>query len=123
MIAEPAAHRAMIDTLRRQGARGPWLALLDALLRLAASEVQFLRHAERSWVSATFCGARHTFTLAFEGAAAVAAGEHLIAALPDHEFTLPGHLVADATITAAEHDQAHGPRLTITAELLVLDEA
>jgi hypothetical protein len=112
----------MIETLRREGARGPWLALLGELAALAGPDMQFLSHSERPWSSATFGGARHGFTLAFEGAEAVARGEHLIAALPDHEFTLPGRLVADATITAAEHSLVDGPRLTIEAELLVLDE-
>lgn len=47
----------------------------------------------------------------------------MIAELPDHEFTLPGRLVAEAKVIAAEHSLVDGPRLTIEAELLVLDEA
>jgi hypothetical protein len=123
MLAEPARRCAMIETLRREGARGPWLALLGELVALAGAGTQFLHHSERPWSSATFSGARHGFMLAFEGAEAVAGGERLIAALPDHEFNLRGRLVADATITAVEHSLVDGPHLTVETELLVLDEA
>ena len=122
MLVKPTRGCAMIDALRREGARGTWLALLTELVHLAGSEVEFLSHSERAWSSATFSGARHGFHLAFQGVAAVAAGERFIAALPDHEFRLCGRLVADATITAAHHDLGNGPRLTVDAELLVLDE-
>jgi hypothetical protein len=123
MFVDPARRCPMIDALRAEGARGPWLALLAQVVDLAGPSVQFLRHGERPWASATFCGARHSFALLFEGAQAVAAGEDFIAALPDHEFRLRGQLVADATITAAEHNLGSGPRLTVEADLLVLDEA
>lgn len=123
MLIEPARHCAMIEALRREGARGTWLALLKELADLAGPAIQFQRHSERPWSSATFSGARHSFRLAFEGIEAVTAGEALIAALPDHEFRVRGQLVADATISAAEHDLTAGPRLTVEADLLVLDEA
>jgi hypothetical protein len=123
MYVESTGRCAMIEALRQEGARGPWLGLLGELVRLAGSGAQLLRHAERAWSSNTFAGARHTFHLLFEGAEAVAGGEALIAALPDHEFNLHGRIVADATVIAAEHSLVDGPRLTIEAELLVLDEA
>ena len=123
MLVEPARRCAMIEALRREGARGTWLALLGELASLAGPGLQLLSHCERPWCSATFSGARHGFRLSFEGIEAVAAGEAFIAALPDHEFQVRGRLVADATITAAEHDLMAGPRLTIVADLLVLDES
>lgn len=123
MYVEPAHNCAMIETLRREGARGVWLAVLHQVLLLAGERTQFLHHAERAWSSATYSGVYHTFRLSFSGADAVADGEDFIAALPDHEFTLPGRLVAKATILAAEHSLIDGPVLTLEAELLVLDEA
>ncbi|MET1756756.1 hypothetical protein ABVV53_15025 [Novosphingobium sp. RD2P27] len=122
MLVEPARHCAMIEALRKGGARGPWLGLLREVLALAGPEAQFLRHSERPWSSATFSGARHTVVLAFEGVSAVAQGEAFIAALPDHEFTLRGSLVADATISSAAHSVLPSPRLLLEAELLVLDD-
>lgn len=123
MYVEPAGRCPMIETLRREGARGPWLAILQQVLTLAGELTQFVHHAERAWSSTTYSGAYHTFRLSFAGAEAVAAGEHFIAALPDHEFTLPRRLVAKATIRSAEHSLVDGPLLILEAELLVLDEA
>ena len=125
MQFDPATHRAMqipFEPARRAGT-APWLHLLSALLELAGGKAELIRHAERAWASVTFSGSRHTVLLAFTGAEAVAAGEQLIAALPDHEFTLPRRLVADAAVVAAEHSLLPEPRLTAEIELLVLDDA
>ncbi|MGF7153170.1 hypothetical protein [Novosphingobium gossypii] len=103
-------------------ARGPWLRLLSEVLRLAGPEVEFVHHGERDWASATFSGARHSIALAFDGAQAVAAAEALIAALPDHEFTVPRHLVADAVIASVEHRQSP-PHMAVEVELLVIVDA
>ncbi len=92
------------------------------MLRLAGPEVEFVHHSERDWASATFYGARHTIALAFDGTQAVAAGEAFIAALPDHEFTVPRHLVADAVIASVEHRQSP-PHMTVEVELLVIVDA
>lgn len=129
-------HSDAIDTLRearglfthtpsaRQAPprRAPWLRLLSEVLRLAGPRVEFVSHAEREWASATFSGARHTIVLAFEGAEAIAGGEAFIAALPDHEFTLPRQLVADAAVVAVEHAALPCARMTVEAELLVLED-
>jgi hypothetical protein len=123
MFVDTASRCPMIETLRREGARGPWLAILQQVLELAGPLAQFVHHAERPWSSTTYSGATHRFRLSFAGAEAVANGEGFIAALPDHEFALPGRLVAKATIASAEHGLVDGPLLTIEAELLVLDEA
>ena len=70
----------------------------------------------------TFSGTRHTVVLAFAGTEAIAAGEALIEALPDHEFTIPSQLVADAAVIAVEHTAHPAPRLVVELELLLLDE-
>ncbi|MDE8654117.1 hypothetical protein [Novosphingobium album (ex Liu et al. 2023)] len=115
--------RAMIAALRERGHKGVWLSLLGEVLGLAGGRAEFLRHEERTWSSATFSGARHTILLAFSGLEAIAAGETFIAALPDHEFTLPRHLVADAGVIAVEHVAGPRPCMTVEAELLLLDDA
>lgn len=97
--------------------------LREALLALAAGHGEVLRHEERAWASVTFAGARHRVTLAFTGAEAVAGGETLIAELPEHEFALPGQLVADATVCAVEHDLLPQPRLQVTCEMLLVEDA
>jgi hypothetical protein len=102
--------------------RGSWLRLLSEVLQLAGPQAEFLRHDERAWASAMFVGAHHTIALAFEGAEAIALGETFIAALPDHEFTVPRHLVADAAIISARHQQIPVQRLTVEVELLLLED-
>ncbi|RPF72848.1 hypothetical protein EG799_12745 [Aurantiacibacter spongiae] len=89
---------------------------------LGDGQAQIVSHTERSWASITFAGTRHRVVLAFEGADAVEAGECFIAFLPDHEFAIRGQLVADAAVTRVDHAAAP-PRLVITCELLLLEEA
>lgn len=96
--------------------------LREALRALAGGHGQAVSHTETAWASATFAGTRHRIELAFEGAEAVEAGEVLIAELPEHEFAIPGQLVADATVVEADHRLAPEPRLTVVAELLLLEE-
>lgn len=102
--------------------RGPGQRLLDQLAGLAGGQSLITAHRERAWASATFTGSRHCVTLAFAGVEAVARGERLIAALPDHEFTVPGHLVADAAVVEVDHRLVPKPRLTVLCELLLLED-
>ena len=61
--------------------------------------------------------------LDFEGPEAVAAGERFIAALPDHEFSIPGQLVADATVSEVTSSTLPYPRMVVTCVLLLLEDA
>ncbi len=97
--------------------------LRSAVAGMAGGLGKTVRQSEHPWASITFTGARHRLELVFEGERAVAAGEALIAALPDHEFTLPRHLVADATIIAAETTLLPAPKLRVECEFLLLEEA
>lgn len=53
----------------------------------------------------------------------MAAGERFIAALPDHEFSIPGQLVADATVTEVNQSTLPDPRMVVTCALLLLEDA
>lgn len=94
----------------------------SALLLITGGEGTVLSHEEKSWASITFSGTRHEVVMEFCGAEAAAAGEELIEQLPDHEFTLPGQLVADATIAKVDHRFGAMERLEVTAVLLLLEE-
>ena len=96
--------------------------LRDALLTLSDHHAQIVAQSERAWASITFAGARHVFTLIFAGEAAVEAGERFVADLPDHEFSLSGQLVADATVSEVEHRMVPSPRMIVTCEVLMLEE-
>jgi hypothetical protein len=106
-----------------RGVRRPWLQLLAEITALADNRATLVRHRERPWASVTFSGTRHSVTLAFQGPEPIAAGERFIAALPDHEFSIPRQLVADASVTEVEHAILPEQRLTVTCELLLLEEA
>lgn len=104
------------------GLRRPWRVLISAVTDLAGGKAELLRHVEQPWASVTFSGTRHTMALAFTGAEAVAAGEGFIAALPEHEFTIPRQLVADAAVVSVEHTTLPEPKLTVEVELLLLED-
>lgn len=104
-------------------ARGPSGHVRAQITALAGGMCAVLSHKERAWASVTFEGARHTVSLQFAGQDAIEHGERLIAALPDHEFAIPDFLVAEATVTSAEHTLVPGPGLTVTCELLLLRDA
>ena len=122
MQHDPAILRTLAVSARRSGRR-PWLALLSALFDLAQGQAELVRHSERNWASATFAGTRHNVTLAFTGVAAIAAAEALIEAVPEHEFTIPDQLVADAAIVSVEQVALPEPRIVVELELLLLEDA
>lgn len=108
-------------TLTARHRRSPGERLLAALSELAMGKAKIISHAESGWASITFSGTRHKVVLEFSGAEAVEMGECFIAFLPEHEFTLPGQLVADAAVVAVDHQLAP-PLMRVTAELLLLEE-
>lgn len=123
MQLDPAEGQAMSNAARKYVRRGPWMQLLSALIALAHGKAVLIRHAECAWASVTFSGSRHSITLAFTGAEAVAAGEDFIEALPDHEFTIPRQLVADVVVLALDHALLPEPRLEIEIEVLLLEDS
>ncbi|SHN52662.1 hypothetical protein [Erythrobacter sanguineus] len=93
-----------------------------ALMQLTGGSGTVLSHDEKAWASITFSGTRHEMVMEFCGGDAVVGGEELIERLPDHEFAIPGQLVADATITKVDHRFGAMERLEVTAVLLLLEE-
>ena len=96
--------------------------LRDALLALSDNTGSMSKHEETPWSSITFSGTRHEVVLEFEGKAAVEAGETFIADLPDHEFRIPGQLVADASVREVDHRFGVEERLVVTCVLLLLED-
>lgn len=95
----------------------------EALLMLAEGRADMLTHEEKAWSSITFAGTPHEVMLDFHGEEAVAVGEEFIANLPDHEFRIPGQLVADATIREVDHRFGADERMVVTCVLLLLEES
>lgn len=103
---------------RRNGISG---RLLDAVAQLAQGKARLAHHSEKAWASITFAGTRHRMVLEFRGEDAIEAGECFIAFLTEHEFAIPGQLVADAAVTEVDHS-VEPAVLTVTCELLLLEE-
>ena len=107
---------------RRRARPMPGDRLRHALLNLSGYRAQIVSHRDKPWASITFAGSRHTLALLFAGEEAVAAGERFIAALPEHEFVLPGQIVADANVAEIDHRLVPDPRLVVRCEVLLLDD-
>lgn len=125
MYADGIARRRVVPArnLVAPARRGVGDRLREALLALGDWRGQVLTHSEKSWASITFAGSRHTLALMFAGEEGVEAGEHFIASLPEHEFAIPGQLVAEASIIEVEHRLLPQPRLVVQCELLLLEDA
>ncbi|MBX7495404.1 hypothetical protein K3172_05990 [Qipengyuania sp. 6B39] len=95
----------------------------EALGTLGGHHAQVITHSEKGWASITFAGTRHSLALLFAGEEGVEAGEHFVAELPEHEFALPGQLVADATVVEVEQRLLPSPRMVVQCELLLLEDA
>ncbi len=97
--------------------------LREALIVMCRGQADVICHEETPWASITFEGTRHEITLAFAGSEAVAAGEEFIAELSEHEFRIPGQLVADASVREVDHRFGAQERLEVKAVLLLLEES
>ncbi len=98
--------------------RGPdATTLLERRLRIAAEAVGVTIAITASdatpWASATFNGARHRLTLVGEGAAF----KRWVAALPDIDLPLRGHLVADLVVRRAVAGES-----VVVLEVLTVEE-
>lgn len=88
-------------------------ALTNALLKLA-SPAEIPASRDRPWASVTFTGARHWVSLSVGPARA----DEIAAILPEFEFDLPGHLVADIVVTGTKPD---GDRTLLEIEALTVE--
>lgn len=92
-------------------------AALLATARGAGIDVAVTAHRSRPWASATFVGAHHVLTLLAPRSSGL--GEW-IAALPDAEMPMRGHLVASVAIDRIEDD---GAAVTLVLDVLTLEES
>jgi hypothetical protein len=79
--------------------------LIAALLDAAGAQSEVVDGALTPWCSATFIGARHSLTLVLRGEGAVANAGMLARQLPEMEFRIMGHIVAELVV---EERQAVG---------------
>lgn len=94
--------------------------LITALLDMAGPATEIVDSAFTPWCSATFIGARHKLTLVLTGNDAAERAIALTQSLPETEFRIFGHIVAELVIderraTSAAEVRLHLCVLTIEA--------
>ncbi len=119
MLKQIPEHKARTFRTRRSAGD----RLRDTLVELSSGNAKVLDHQEKAWASITFSGSRHELVLEFDGPNAVVAGELFCAVLPDHEFAIPGQLVADAVISQVDHSVFPHPRMEVHLTILMLVDA
>lgn len=97
--------------------------LMRALSALAGEGSELLSSSSTLWASATFSGARHEAALRLTGDGAHDRAEALADSLPEAEFALAGHIVADVTVEALvlDHEGGEETALLRIAALTVED--
>lgn len=93
--------------------------LEQALIRSAANagiKLSVMSAASTSWASVTFSGARHQLTVM---APATVSLEAWLAGLPEAEFRLRGHLVADLVVA---NEPRVGEQAAATLEILTVED-
>lgn len=96
--------------------------LAQALFDRAGPAARLVRHGETQWSSATFTGARHTFVIRFQGYAALADAEALVAAIGDDAIAVRGALIAEITVTRMTETRLPHPEAEIEIAALLLDQ-
>lgn len=87
--------------------------LIRALTALAGEGCEIHSSISRRWASATFSGARHEAELAWRGKGAHRRAEDLADRLPEAEFALAGHIVADMNVEALGLSREGGEELAL----------
>ncbi|CAN5200425.1 hypothetical protein BH10PSE13_BH10PSE13_25360 [soil metagenome] len=88
--------------------------LIAALIDKAGGDCAVADATLTPWASATFIGARHGITLILRGGDAAVRAEALTAMLPDADFAIPGHIVADLAPDAITAIGAEEVRLVLS---------
>ena len=110
--------------IRTAGApAGPHRRLLHALVDLAGGIActDIMEASCAPWASATFQGTRHLIRLRMSDADAEARSAALAATLPEAEFHLPGHIVADMAVDGRTCCAASGNWLLDLSALTIED--
>jgi len=89
-------HRLRSREWPRPPRKDPHTRVIAQLLDLAGTDSSVIATSSRPWASATFVGARHVVVLRLKGPDNAARAATLADRLPDAEFSITGHIVADA---------------------------
>ena len=101
---------------------GTALRLIRQLGELFGPGAQPGQRQEREWASATFSGARHSIEYRLPLPGPDAAPPAVLMTLAEHEFALPGDIVADCTVAIRPRLSDDGGRiwLPVLVEILTV---
>ncbi|MGL4314286.1 MAG: hypothetical protein ACRCSO_09885 [Sphingomonas sp.] len=102
--------------LARGDASALMIRAIEANARRQAASAVVTRAIAHRWASATFSGMRHEIQVMMT---ADAAAEAWLAQLPEAEFAVPGHLVADLIVDAIARDAG---AMIATLSILTVEE-
>lgn len=88
--------------------------LLAALLERAGPGSEIAWDSLTAWASATFIGARHGLVLILRSEDSSLRADALAAMLPEADFAIPGHLVADLAVERQPDGEAGEARLLLS---------
>ena len=106
-------------------ARGnPHRRLLRALLAMAGPDAAIVSASVEPWASMLFEGRRHLIDLGLSGEDPAARVTALRVTLPEAEFRLHGHIVADLSIDGerAVHDADGAPFVLLRLSVLTIED-
>ncbi|QNM83481.1 hypothetical protein H8M03_03865 [Sphingomonas sabuli] len=98
--------------------------LLRALLRrggVKRDRILLTEFRSTDWQSLTFVGEQHQISLRLPSSDADALAALLVDGIEDHEFEIPGHVVADIVLVGDPQRQADGS-VSLTIEALTVAE-
>jgi hypothetical protein len=98
--------------------------LLADLLERAGEDSEILDSGITAWASATFLGARHSVTLAVRGEDALTQADMVRESLPEADFTLAGHIVADLSVDSGviRMTEDQEVEVVLTLSILTIEE-
>ena len=125
-LTTPKRSQTQQQPRAKAGPRDPQARLIRQLLELAGPGASLHIASERPWASATFVGIQHGLTLHLqekEDDDADTCASRLADMLPEAEFHIPGHIVADAVIDAIETIcSPQGKRSIIRLTVLTIED-
>lgn len=89
-----------------KGVRDPLHRLLRSLIKMAGPDTTGVCSEVTPWASALYDGAIYRIILELKGDDAAARAESLARTLPDAEFCIKGHIIAEVTVEHSRADDA-----------------
>jgi hypothetical protein len=87
------------------GRKDPGSTIASQIEALTEGRAIVTLKSERAWASITFSGTRYRLSIARTCASETGEMQNLAQALPNHEFAIPGHFVADMMVLEQSEDR------------------